>query len=183
MIWKWRRVSWCTFTCISCMWKPPYLARALFAHAHTFIWYCIWGTVSNFTPTPPPSSPPPPPPKKESLPCLFNGKDLTNESRLEEGLWTPEALVADGDDLTVGQLVALLQWRWAGRGSHLLFEVQRDVVKLLLHVTHDLAFGCRGRKVWSLIWLWYQIVVEDFQYGISIQCVTHIHLAFFTVHA
>ena len=33
---------------------------------------------------------------------------LTNEGRLEEGLWTPEALVADGDDLTVGQLVALL---------------------------------------------------------------------------
>jgi len=33
----------------------------------------------------------------------------TEEGWLEHGLWAPEALVADGDDLTVGKLVALLQ--------------------------------------------------------------------------
>ena len=34
---------------------------------------------------------------------------LTDEGRLEEGLWATEPLVTNGDDLTVGKLVALLQ--------------------------------------------------------------------------
>lgn len=33
----------------------------------------------------------------------------TQEGWLEEGLWAPETLVTDGDDLSVGQLVALFQ--------------------------------------------------------------------------
>ena len=33
----------------------------------------------------------------------------TQEARLEEGLWASETLVADGDDLSVGKLVALLE--------------------------------------------------------------------------
>ena len=48
--------------------KTPNLARVLVAHAHKFMWYYIWGTVSNFTPTPPPPPPPPPPQKKKRPP-------------------------------------------------------------------------------------------------------------------
>jgi len=33
----------------------------------------------------------------------------TQEGWLEEGLWAPEALVSDGDDLSVGQFVALVK--------------------------------------------------------------------------
>jgi len=33
----------------------------------------------------------------------------TQEGWLEQSLWAPESLVSDGDDLTIGQLVALLQ--------------------------------------------------------------------------
>ena len=35
----------------------------------------------------------------------------TQEARLEQGLWATEALVADGDDLAIGKLVALLEGR------------------------------------------------------------------------
>merc|ERR1719402_1850071 len=48
----------------------------------------------------------------------------TDEGWLEEGLGATETLVSDGDDLTVGQLVALLQGRGRGSGGHLVLEVQ-----------------------------------------------------------
>jgi len=37
------------------------------------------------------------------------GRLHAQEGWLEEGLWAPEALVANGDDLTVGELVGFLQ--------------------------------------------------------------------------
>jgi len=66
----------------------------------------------------------------------------TNEGGLEEGLGAAEALVADGDDLSVGQLVALLQGGGGGGGRHLVLKVQRHVAQLLLDVAHDLPLGC-----------------------------------------
>ncbi|KAK0144983.1 Adenylate kinase 7 [Merluccius polli] len=65
----------------------------------------------------------------------------TNEGGLEEGLGAAEALVADGDDLTVGQLVALLQGGGGGGGRHLVLEVQRHIAQLLLDVAHDLTLS------------------------------------------
>ena len=72
---------------------------------------------------------------------------LTNEGRLEQGLRAAEPLVTDGDDLTVGQLVALLQRGGGGGGGHLVLEVQSHVAQLLLDVTHDLTLGCNRQCV------------------------------------
>lgn len=66
----------------------------------------------------------------------------TQEGRLEEGLRTPEPFVADGDDLSVRQLVGLLQGCGGGGGGHFLLEVQGDVAQLLLDVSHDFSLSC-----------------------------------------
>jgi len=63
------------------------------------------------------------------------------ERRLEHGLGATEALVTDGDDLSVGQLVRLLEGGGGGGGGHLLLEVEGDVAKLLLDVTDDLTLS------------------------------------------
>ena len=76
----------------------------------------------------------------------------TQESRAEHGLGAAETLVADGDDLTVGQLVGLLDGRGGGGGGHLLLEVEGDVAKLLLDVTDNLALG--GGDEGVSVWKW-----------------------------
>merc|ERR1711970_585358 len=50
----------------------------------------------------------------------------TNERWLEEGLWASESFVTDGDDLTVGKLIRLLERGRAGSGGHLLPRVEHD---------------------------------------------------------
>merc|ERR1719214_120868 len=72
------------------------------------------------------------------------------EGRLEESLGAPEPLVADGDDLTVGKLVGLLEGSGGSGGGHLLLEVQGDVAELLLDVTDDLALSGGGEGVATL---------------------------------
>jgi hypothetical protein len=74
----------------------------------------------------------------------------TNEGWLEEGLWASESLVTDGDDLTVWELVALLEGGGAGSGGHLLLEVESDVAELLLDVSDDLSLGGGDEAVASL---------------------------------
>merc|ERR1712137_725897 len=74
----------------------------------------------------------------------------TQESGAEHGLGAAETLVADGDDLTIGQLVGLLDGRGGGGGGHLLLEVEGDVTKLLLDVTDNLALGGGDEGVSSL---------------------------------
>ena len=74
----------------------------------------------------------------------------TQEGRLEQRLWAAESLVADGDDLAVGKLVALLQRGGGGGRLHLLLKVQSHVAELLLDVTHDLALGSGGEAVATL---------------------------------
>ncbi len=74
----------------------------------------------------------------------------TQEGRLEEGLGAPEALVSDGDDLSVGQLVALLEGGGGSGRRHLLVEVQGDVAELLLDVAHDLTLSRRRERVATL---------------------------------
>merc|ERR1719412_2964408 len=68
---------------------------------------------------------------------------LPNETRLEEHLRATEALAADRDDVTVGQLVRLLLVGRLSGGLHLCVVVKSDVRELLLYVTNNLTL-CRG---------------------------------------
>ena len=59
---------------------------------------------------------------------LVDTGGLKTENRwLEEGLWSSESLVTDSDDLTVWQLVGLLDRGGLSSGLHLLLEVESDV--------------------------------------------------------
>jgi len=73
------------------------------------------------------------------------GRLHAQERGLKESLRAAESLIADGNDLTVGQLVALLEGRARRGRSHFLLEVERNVAQLLLDVAHDLTLG-RGDK-------------------------------------
>merc|ERR1711911_60296 len=84
----------------------------------------------------------------------------SEEGRLEEGLGAPEPLVADGDDLAVGELIGLLEGGGGSGGGHLLLEVEGDIAKLLLDVTDDLALGGGGEGVASLGEDLHQVVGE-----------------------
>ena len=74
----------------------------------------------------------------------------TQEGRLEKSFGTTEPLITDSDDLTVGQLIALLEGGAGGSGSHFLFEVQGDVAELLLDVADNFSFSRSGEAVASL---------------------------------
>jgi hypothetical protein len=57
---------------------------------------------------------------------------------LEEGFRATEAFIANGDDLTIRQLVALLKGRgWSG-GGHFLLKVQCNVAKLFLKIVGNI---------------------------------------------
>ena len=88
------------------------------------------------------------------------GRLHSEEGWLEEGLRAPESLVPDGDDLSVGELIALLQAGAGGGGLHLLLKVQRHVAKLLLDVTDNLTFGGGGERVATLGEDLHQVVGE-----------------------
>jgi len=82
---------------------------------------------------------------------LVNSYDLhAQESGAEHRLGAAETLVADGHDLSIGQLVRLLDGGGGGGGGHLLLEVEGDVAKLLLDVADNLALGGRHHGVASL---------------------------------
>merc|ERR1712001_777121 len=84
----------------------------------------------------------------------------SQEAGLEEGLGAPEPLVADGDDLAVGQLVGLLQ-RGGGSGSgHLLLKVEDNIAQLLLDVPDNLPLGSGGEGVAPLGEDLHQVVGE-----------------------
>lgn len=74
----------------------------------------------------------------------------TEDGRLEESLGSAEALVANGDDLTIGKLVRLLEGRALASGLELLLEVEGDVAELLLDVTNDFTLGGGGEGVTAL---------------------------------
>jgi hypothetical protein len=69
---------------------------------------------------------------------------------LEEGLRATETFVTDGDHLTVGKLVGLLEGRGLGSGLHLLLKVKGNVAELLLDVTDDFTLGSGGERVTTL---------------------------------
>jgi hypothetical protein len=103
----------------------------------------------------------------------------TDERRLEEGLGGTETkwrhvriddqtlimntktrnlpLVANGDDLSVRKLVALLEGRGLNRSLELLLKVEGDVAELLLDVTDDFTLGGGGEGVPTL----HQVLDEE----------------------
>ena len=81
---------------------------------------------------------------------MDTGRLHTEEGWLEESLWATESLVSDGDDLTVGQFIALLEARAGSSGLHLLLKVKSNVAELLLDVTDNLTLGGGGEGVATL---------------------------------
>merc|ERR1712000_346174 len=84
----------------------------------------------------------------------------SEEGRLEESLGAPEPLVANGDDLAVGQFIGLLQGGGGSSSGHLLLEVQGDIAELLLDITDNLALGSGGEGVATLSEDLHQVVGE-----------------------
>merc|ERR1719323_1086955 len=74
----------------------------------------------------------------------------TQERGLEEGLRGTEPLIANGDDLTVGKLIGLLQGGGGSGGGHFLLEVKGNIAELLLDVTDNLALSSGGERVTTL---------------------------------
>ena len=74
----------------------------------------------------------------------------TENGGLEESLRSTETLVANGDDLTVGKLVGLLQAGALSSSLDLLLKVKSDVAELLLDVTNDFTLGSGGEGVTAL---------------------------------
>ncbi len=74
----------------------------------------------------------------------------TQYTWLEESFGSTEALIADGDYLAVGKLIGFLQSGALTGGLNFLLEVERDVAKLLLHITNDFTLGRGGEWVAAL---------------------------------
>merc|ERR1711923_20321 len=74
----------------------------------------------------------------------------SEEGRLEEGLRGTEPLVANGDDLTVGKFIGLLEGGGGSSGGHFLLEVKGDIAELLLDVTDNLTLSGGGERVTAL---------------------------------
>merc|ERR1712099_31759 len=74
----------------------------------------------------------------------------SEEGRLEEGLGGKEPLVANGDDLTVGKLIGLLEGGGGSSGSHLLLKVKGNIAELFLDVTDNLTLSGGGERVTTL---------------------------------
>merc|ERR1719486_438725 len=71
----------------------------------------------------------------------------SKEGRLEEGFRGTEPLVANGDDLTVGKLIGLLEGGGGGSGGHLLLEVKGNIAELFLDVTDNFTLSGGGERV------------------------------------
>merc|ERR1719431_2013609 len=84
----------------------------------------------------------------------------SEEGRLEESLRAPEPLVTNGDDLTIGQLIGLLQGGGCSSSGHLLLEVQGNVAELFLDVTDNFTLSGGGEGVATLCQDLHQVVGE-----------------------
>ena len=78
------------------------------------------------------------------------GSLLSDEGRLEKNLGATEALVSDGDDVAVWELVGLLDLAALCGGLHLGVKVERNICELLLDVADNFTLGCGGERIASL---------------------------------
>ncbi len=60
---------------------------------------------------------------------------------LEECLRAAEPLIANGDDLSIGKLIALLQGGGRGCSGHLILKIQRHIAQLLFDVSDNFSFS------------------------------------------
>merc|ERR1712106_115514 len=74
----------------------------------------------------------------------------SEEGRLEESLRAAETLITNGDDLTVGKFIRLLQGGGGSSGGHFLFKVKGNIAKLLLDVTDNFTLSSGGERVATL---------------------------------
>jgi len=80
-----------------------------------------------------------------------DSSSLHSEERgLEESLRATESLISDGDDLSVGKLVALLEGRGRGSGLHFLLKVKGNIGEFLLDVSDNFSLSGGGERVTSL---------------------------------
>merc|ERR1712106_1133487 len=79
---------------------------------------------------------------------------------LEESLWATETLISNGDDLTVGKLIRLLEGGGGSSRGHLLLEVKGDIAELLLDVTDNLPLSSGSEGVATLSQDLHQVVGE-----------------------
>merc|ERR1712123_456009 len=83
--------------------------------------------------------------------CLMDATCLhAEEGRLEKSLRAPEPFIANGDDLTVGKLVRLLEGSGGSSCGHLLLEVKGNIAELLLDVTDNLPLSGGCERVTTL---------------------------------
>merc|ERR1711979_52086 len=74
----------------------------------------------------------------------------SEEGRLEEGLRGTEPLITNGDDLTIGKLIGLLEGGGGSSSGHLLLEVKGNIAEFLLDVTDNLTLSGGGERVTTL---------------------------------
>lgn len=82
----------------------------------------------------------------------------TENGRLEQSLGGTESLVANGNNLTIGKLIGLLQAGALGGSLNLLLEVEGNVAELLLDITDDFSLGSGGEGVATLSQDLHQVV-------------------------
>merc|ERR1712106_1065348 len=66
------------------------------------------------------------------------------------GFGGTETLITDGDDLTVGKLIGLLEGGGGSSGGHFLLKVKGNIAKFLLDVTDNLALSGGGERITTL---------------------------------
>merc|ERR1719154_218401 len=74
----------------------------------------------------------------------------SKEGRLEESLRATETFISNGDDLTVGKLIRLLEGGGGSSSGHFLFKVKSNIAELLLDVTDNLTLSSGGERVATL---------------------------------
>merc|ERR1711953_1226621 len=84
----------------------------------------------------------------------------SQERGLEESLGATESLIANGDDLTVGKLIGLLEGGGGSSSGHFLFKVQSHIAELLLDVADNLTLSGGGERVASLSEDLHEVVSE-----------------------
>jgi hypothetical protein len=84
----------------------------------------------------------------------------SKEGGLEEGLRSTEPLIANGDDLSIGQLIGLLQRRGSSSCGHLLLKVKSNIAKLFLDVTDNFSLSSGGERIAALSENLHEVVGE-----------------------